>query len=69
MKILSITSGNIDDVDLYPYQEQTVERFKNNDRVIVFYGRQMGLTHTLCSYTLDCLDEGKNVLFLSLIHI
>ena len=66
MKIMSITSAVIQDVDLYPYQEQTIERIESNDRSIIFYGRQMGLTHTLCSYTLDCLSEGKTILFLTL---
>lgn len=66
MKIMSITSAVIQDVDLYPYQQQTIERIEGNDRSIIFFGRQMGLTHTLCSYTLDCLSEGKTILFLTI---
>lgn len=63
---MSITSAVIQDVDLYPYQQQTIERIEGNDRSIIFFGRQMGLTHTLCSYTLDCLSEGKTILFLTI---
>lgn len=52
---------------LYPFQEETLTSFHDNDRCIVLKSRQMGISTLIASYALWGLlfHEGKNILVIS----
>lgn len=65
MRMLNIMDGSVNDVELYPYQQQTLDRINRNKHTAVLYGRQMGLGTVLAKKSLDDVSEGCNVLYVT----
>ena len=65
MKIRNTMTGVIETVELYPYQQQTLNRINSHSRSTVLYGRQMGLTLTMAYKALVDLRDGKKVLYIT----
>jgi hypothetical protein len=66
VKIQHQTRGIIP-FELYPFQEETLQHFIDNDRNIVLKSRQMGISTLVSAYALWTMifHQGKNVLVLS----
>lgn len=66
VKIAHQTRGIIP-FELYPFQEETLEAFINNDKNIILKSRQMGISTLVSAYSLWILlfNPGKNVLAIS----
>lgn len=65
MKVQNMMDGSLSDVELYPYQQQTLDRINRNKNTAVLYGRQMGLGTVLAKKALDDVSEGCNVLYVT----
>lgn len=65
MKVRNIMDGSITDVDLYPYQQQTLDRINRHKNTVVLYGRQMGLGTILAKKAQDDVSEGCSVLYIT----
>jgi hypothetical protein len=67
IKIQHQTRGIIP-FELYPFQEETLQAFINNDRNIVLKSRQMGISTLVSAYALWVMifNPGKNILVLSI---
>jgi len=69
VKIQHQTRGIIP-FELYPFQEETLQNFIDNDRNIVLKSRQMGISTLVSAYALWTMifNPGKNVLILSTVQ-
>lgn len=67
-KTINTQSGEIEKTKFYSYQKKTLDRVKDSERIIVQYGRQMGLTMLLSYLSLENLSHHKNILYLSPKH-
>lgn len=65
MRVRNIMDGSFDDVELYPYQQQTLDRINSHKNSAVLYGRQMGLGTVLAKKALDDVSEGCDVLYVT----
>lgn len=67
VKIQHQTRGIIN-FELFPFQEETLQSFCDNDRNVILKSRQMGISTLVAAYSLWVMifNPGKNVLILSI---